>query len=287
MKSRKWALAFVTPCFSGGIDARRNASLRASSIRGMLRFWHRALGADKNKEFQLFGGIRTDLPKPEPHASAVLVRTSWDRPTAQARKSVLPHKKGDVRFDRPCIPAETRFQVEMVLRPGRADRELEEAALVMEVFSLLGGLGFRSNRGAGSLWLVDPPPPATAAELEARLSKLKARARQYGLWSPHSLLARAYIDLHPNPFPSSEAARELCTDTILDPSGKLGYAGGKDRLSSPLKFKVIELDRETGGRYWILRVGFPGRYDADAGLRLLHQERKRIGQLPGRRLSIR
>ncbi|GAB4108397.1 MAG: hypothetical protein Kow001_05420 [Acidobacteriota bacterium] len=287
MKSKEWSLAFVTPCFSGGIDARRNASLRAPSIRGMLRFWHRALGADKKREFQLFGGIRTDLAKSEPHASAVLVRASCARPTAQARKSVLPHKKGDGRFDRPCIPAETRFKVQMVLRPGRADRELEEAALVMEVFSLLGALGFRGNRGAGSLWPVDPSRPATAAQLEARLSSLKARASEYGLWGPQSLLARAYIDLYPNPLPTSEGARELCTDTVRDSSGKLGYTGLKGRLSSPLKFKVIELGQETGGRYWILRVGFPGRYHADAGLRLLQQKGKRIGQLPGRRLSIR
>jgi hypothetical protein len=258
----------------------------------MLRFWHRALGADKKREFELFGGIRTDLPKPEPRSSAVLVRAHQaDRPS-QVKSSVLPHKllpdkKADPRFERPCIPAGTRFQVEMILRSGREHEELEEAALVMDVFSLLGAIGFRGNRGAGSLWLVDPPPPADIAQLEARLSNLRARARQYGLWSSESLLARAYIDLYPSPFSDSEEARRVCTDTIYDSTGKLGYARPKDRLGSPLKFKVIELGQEAGGRYWVMRVGLPGRHDADAGLKLLQQSGKRIGRLPGRPLSLR
>ncbi len=252
----------------------------------MLRFWHRALGANKAREFNLFGGIRTDLPESQPQSSAVLVRAVAVRAWSQVRSSVLPHKRGDRRFERPCIPAGTQFRVEMILRSGRRDQELEEAALVMEVFTVLGAIGFRGNRGAGSVWPVDPPPPATVDDFRSKLSRLRAKAQALGLWRPGSALDGAYIDFYPEPFETAEAGRELCTDTIHDPSGALGYARPEARLSSPLRFKVVDLAQEPRKRrYWILRVGLPGPGGAGAGLELLRKHGKRIGQA-GIRLQL-
>ena len=56
MICKKYKMRFTSPCFcSGASDA--CAELRASSVRGQLRWWFRALGGTRASEKKVFGGV--------------------------------------------------------------------------------------------------------------------------------------------------------------------------------------------------------------------------------------
>jgi CRISPR type III-B/RAMP module RAMP protein Cmr1 len=54
MKTEIYNLTFITPCFCAGADQTK-AEIRASAVRGQLRWWFRTLGGDRDQEAQVFG----------------------------------------------------------------------------------------------------------------------------------------------------------------------------------------------------------------------------------------
>lgn len=277
MIEREWNLRFLTPCFTGGIDAAQRPSLRASGFRGQLRWWLRALTNDRCVEEEVFGGIGADNGEDRrPRASSVILRLKrWNGGAVSAR--ALPHSEDPRKqFRRPALEPERQFTLQLSLRPGFDERSFGISSLVLDIYSLLGSFGFRSNRGSGSVWPVESSPKEEG-ELRDGLVALRRQCMDLGLWRPDSRLARAHVSLQPDRFESAEEARAVCSDTVRDSSGALGYVDGSRRMASPLKLKVVRF-RDPDPCWAILRIGFPERYlNASSGLDLLQQRGKRAG----------
>jgi CRISPR/Cas system CMR-associated protein Cmr1 (group 7 of RAMP superfamily) len=69
MNKKIYNLEFITPCFCAGAE-QTVAELRASAVRGELRWWFRVLGGSGREEDEVFGGVRGNSPT----ASSLWVR---------------------------------------------------------------------------------------------------------------------------------------------------------------------------------------------------------------------
>jgi CRISPR type III-B/RAMP module RAMP protein Cmr1 len=173
MKRSVFKLQFLTPAFIAGADPKSSdgiqatAELRAASVRGQLRWWHRFLGYDEASEGRIYGVIAGDRG----HASRVLVRIV-DAPAAvqqpqtaqevvKAPKAQEQEKWGrymvfnlrNKKDARSCFPEKTSFGV--LLQTRDLSHEDEKKLMhTMEVFSWLGALGSRSRRCFGALTLL-------------------------------------------------------------------------------------------------------------------------------------
>lgn len=190
-------LVTLTPLFLGGAEPRGQPELRASSVRGALRFWLRALlggcyGTDgaalakvSRLEAETFGeaGGRGSAG-----ASKVLVRVlppsrarsgsgqaasfihPWDTPRHHPR-SYLFFSMASSKVRGQEIPARSfiaplfEFDLELALRPGAPEQEARRAlyTAVRAAWLLLhlGGLGARARRLGGAL-AHRPVPRRTA-----------------------------------------------------------------------------------------------------------------------------
>lgn len=284
MKKQTFSLQVLTPAFVGGAACDKGpAELRAPTIRGQARWWFRALGATRELESDVFGSVHRK-PKPAT-ASSVKFRIDGNSPKPTHAKP-LPHvAQGGKAFTRPAMEARTQFDLLVTENPlhEHPSNCFELACLAVRTWVLLGGMGFRANRGAGSVWPV--PAPATVEDLRNELEMLSKQARALGLWNNQSRIGHTLIDLLDKPYDQPEKARADCTDTVLTSNGELGFAKGRNRQASPLKAKVIHLAGENNP-WRILRIGFPFNGDPEAGIRILANHRpspKALGG-PGMRL---
>lgn len=169
---KKYKMTFTTPCFcSGASDAR--PELRASSVRGQLRWWFRALGGSKEAEKAIFGGVgksgdvnvrsgiivRTRLIKkssdwalpqfgPNDPESYVFYYAKVSGIDANATK--LEKNRGGPRWkNNACFAPGTTWELQIVYREERffADAAFQNA---LKCFLALGGIGLRVTRGLGA-----------------------------------------------------------------------------------------------------------------------------------------
>lgn len=195
-------LETVTPLFLGGSDPRGKPELRAPSLRGVLRFWLRAL----------LGGVLGDNPKEvfqresqvfgsTEHASPVIVRMphslkipspvqlTQNRPgLAYLFFSARSFKNQPGRH---AIPNGFKFTCTLQQRPGTPDpNTLPAAAAALWLLTHLGGLGMRARRGGGNLQVVtadwsDPslpplvPEAGTARKLQEALKNGLQQLREW------------------------------------------------------------------------------------------------------------
>ena len=181
MNTATLALELITPCLSAGARPEQQAELRATAIRGQLRWWFRVLGGFKSlspmpvhdQEALVFG--LSSARRRQASSLSVRVRptegsqlisrrivsaTSLDAPEGSDRGYLffpLEHraKAGFLAGDLP------RFELSLLWR-GEARLWPDLLALVA-VFGHLGSLGFRSRRALGALAFRSQPPSLSAA----------------------------------------------------------------------------------------------------------------------------
>jgi CRISPR/Cas system CMR-associated protein Cmr1 (group 7 of RAMP superfamily) len=218
-------IQLLTPCFCRGAY-RDQPEIRVPSIRGMVRWWFRALGGTPDQEKALFGGV---------HAGAVASRLVFRVGSVSARRAspdpaTLPHKAGGQASPQAALAAGGSFELAVTSRlnqiPPDLTRRIESA---LNVWTLLGALGLRANRAGGSLWPTDTVAPKTPAELRSRLTSLGCP------WPVYLAGTEAGSNL--------EALRAAATDTVSEPKRIFGSARGS-RLASPLKLKVVRFDNQ-------------------------------------------
>ncbi len=154
----------ITPMFLAGADQNK-AELRAASIKGLLRFWWRALQAEpdlgrlRKKESEIFGCSDEKIG-----GSSFSMRVLYEKPPI-ATKEKLPKRnimvtsKGKTfpinileylaygTFIREYFPAgTTKFRLSLSSKKSSID-EILRAFLV---FWMFGGIGSRSRNGFGS-----------------------------------------------------------------------------------------------------------------------------------------
>lgn len=179
-------LSAVTPLFLGGAEPNERAETRVPSIKGLLRYWYRAVdGKYQAGESRFFGSS-----DPKVGQSPCLLRSaSWeegqfeweggrvrdrdrDRP---GRYTLSPERGGFQRSsptgplngitylgyslklggnDRKAIPPRARVTVFAQPRPGHDSEALRRAWLAaLWLLVHVGGVGSRARRGLGSLRL--------------------------------------------------------------------------------------------------------------------------------------
>ncbi|MCX7597873.1 MAG: type III-B CRISPR module RAMP protein Cmr1 [Armatimonadetes bacterium] len=161
-------LRTVTPLFLGGADPNKCAELRPPSIKGVLRWWYRALdGGYRQQEAKYFGS--TD----EGQAPCLLQvrpaegRQEWplqryrdlfSRGSGTHTRNGIVYLGYSLRLgenQRKAIPEKTQLRLE-VIATRRADENARRAwAGALWLLGHLGGLGARSRRGLGTVALQE------------------------------------------------------------------------------------------------------------------------------------
>ncbi|SKB01662.1 CRISPR type III-B/RAMP module RAMP protein Cmr1 [Prosthecobacter debontii] len=242
MSPVSYELEFITPLFSKGMYEDL-PEVRPPSIRGQLHAWFRTLGYTYADEKAIFGGVTGD-----PIASKVVLRVSGVTGRTD-RRDTLPHKhgRGNEASPKMCYLPGTRFTLHVLPRLGGLEsRQQQQLDATLEAWLLMGALGLRTTRGAGSfIWrpasdTLAPQPPQSFADYEQRCQTLLASAH-----ARFALLGQEYS--------SAESARRDCSDTIggrddrrsqdsltaiRDPLGCIR----PQRKTSPLRFRVVGLE---------------------------------------------
>lgn len=177
----------VTPLFGGGVKPREvdpQQPIRASVVRGHLRFWWRLLaqyrdglkGAElRQREFSIWGG----LGQP-PQASKVWVRVdqvgrlkiedglqyrdgnNWpkEQPWAPAAYALFPAQRKPARPGQPEVAvaqlahAGLQWQLQLGMQRGPnglTDEECETVRQALRWWASFGGVGARTRRGLGAV----------------------------------------------------------------------------------------------------------------------------------------
>lgn len=152
--------------------------LRAPSLRGLMRFWFRAMmggvvntsgGYDKlrNLESRVFGSTKAGSAArirsvarsiaPDPYEAHLCMNDQRRRNERGADKNYIAIKKE-------ALPPGSQFDVEL---GASTQPPLELAAQALWLAAMLGGVGNRSRRGFGSLSLewADPDAPGALCEV--------------------------------------------------------------------------------------------------------------------------
>lgn len=240
-------LEFITPLFShGATDA---PEIRPASIRGQLHAWFRIVGGDIEAERRVFGGIKQKKADPrvmkshmDTMASKIVVRVSGITGSPVVDLATLPHKRDRMAAPRKAFPAGTKCRVTIHDRLGGLSGN--DAALLnraVDAWLLMGTLGFRSTRAAGSFAWSDEsfamPAEPKAYEDVCRdlLNETKAHARVYVLGKDYTSSETARRDVSDSLGGKEDRDGQNDLARIHDPLGKV--FGG--RKTSPLKYRIL------------------------------------------------
>ncbi len=167
----------VTPVFLAGADG-RTPELRPPSIKGMMRFWWRALHGHmtienlKKEEAKIFGTSDEKIGRSKfsirvnkQLINNDIVKSLWEEIPFEERTSKIgnkykvPKKYEGISYllysifmvnERPYIKSGTLFSIQVSLYNDEILQELINSVYVLAFF---GGLGSRNRRGAGSFRL--------------------------------------------------------------------------------------------------------------------------------------
>lgn len=198
----------ITPYFGGGAETRvHDASLpvRATAIRGHLRFWWRAtrgsvfasVEALRARESEIWGStkersaveVTVEITEPGREYSPPAEQSYVLFPFREQRESGVPETKGRVGL---------RFQA--VLRYPQP--LFEDVAVAAWAWSNFGGVGGRTRRGCGAIHCAKLAPKS--AQLDAAVAELRKAVRDiaaiqpaqraWPTWTGHVYLGSEAVD---------------------------------------------------------------------------------------------
>ena len=221
----------VTPMFMYGAD-NKTPELRPASIKGVMRFWWRAINGDlpldklKKQEDEIFGSTEK--------RSSFSIRVNED--LKSKKEYPLPHKKkGDKGYhQKNAFITNQTFQV--IFR----GKNLELISNIFKLSTLLGGFGQRSRRGFGSIRVIKRDNNKELYSLEKIEGFIENIPKFPNLTNQHYPYIRE-IELGKS-YNSFERLLETIGEAShLYDSDALGYARGKNRLASPIYVSVFKL----------------------------------------------
>jgi len=178
MESLTVVLHTVTPLFLGGASPNEMAELRPPSIKGVLRFWYRALdrgfATDEPAAFGGSGANEGQAPLLLHIDHALVGNDPWNPEVAPQVKRYDHYNRDSGRAgqplngiaylgytlilgdnDRRAIRPDAKVHLVVTPHPRRAGVEAQRAwAAALWCLAHFGGLGSRSRRGFGSLYLA-------------------------------------------------------------------------------------------------------------------------------------
>jgi hypothetical protein len=227
LHTAEFTFTLLTPCFSGTALGKQDdhAEMRVPPIRGHIRFWHRELfGADDCN--RVWGSTEGGACR----SSRIGVRFVGGVSNVQAdpKSEVLPHKPPGKRGPRPALAERERFTFELQQLVGCTTDDWNRAQRAAKLWLLVGCLGLRANRAAGSLWPDGDWVPHDRTGLTRTLQDLGFGSCSVAL-------------IGENEGKTAERLRETASDTIQGNPYRQVFGGINDRLPSATKFKVIKL----------------------------------------------
>lgn len=234
--------------------------LRGPSVRGQIRWWHDAL-IGEIESVDVFGSIGITS-----QASKIVVRVKHLDTSVVRNVPFIPHK-GHQGGQKAAYQPGSRFQVSISdRRAGLSEAQIRNMEKSLDAWLLLGGIGQRSNRAAGSVWPESDAPVSVDAYL--------ARCRQILSGS------RISVAVLPGAFDTEEEIRDVAGDFLADnpfQSCRTPFGSARPRKPSNLKLKTVYLDGALR-----LAAIWDGRFqvveDLKRGIGIL-AEYKRIGEL--------
>ena len=160
MRTLSLTIETVTPLFLAGAEP-CSGELRTASFRGLMRYWLRAmLGANysinelRAKEADIFGKADTKVG-----ASKVTLITKGHKNFEPVEKKGIGYNYlywSIQRTNRECLSPGQTFELILKTRPGVPDdgNEFTYASHALWLLLILGGVGSRSRRTAGSLSVI-------------------------------------------------------------------------------------------------------------------------------------
>jgi len=245
-------IEFITPLFSHG--ATDGPEIRPASIRGQLHAWFRLLGGDIEAERRVFGGIKQGKADSrrmssckETKASTIVVRVCDIQ--GQIRELLtLPHKSGRGREASPRKAYDVGAKCQIVITDRLGGLSQKDAALLnraIDAWLLMGTLGFRATRAAGSfIWSDEalPMPTEPLAYQDAcrdLLDEAGAEAKVAVLDRDYSSAELARRDVSDSLGGREDQTGKDSLAKINDPLGFINGRGGIKRKTSPLKYRII------------------------------------------------
>ncbi len=210
MNTEEITVKTLSPCFCAGADP-QHPEIRAASIRGHLRRWHTRLTNEPDMK-NVWGTVGRQGGSSEIQLRVEI--SGFDKKSAV----LLPHKTQGSGYRNALVNGEFN-----VLLRSRNQRALNQAFKALQVWSLLGSLGTRANRAAGSIW--------PASDTPTNISEFKERLDSLGL-------KRGEIRVSSD-FDTADALRTAASDTLAIP---YLFGAAKPRKESPLKIKMVEFD---------------------------------------------
>lgn len=200
-------IEIITPCFCAGAE-QAVAEIRASSVRGQLHWWFRALGGTATEEGELFGAAADEGGS---CSSALRIRIlklklgrAWEIPQvnqnmpenyvwhfASVAGTTVKGSKGPRWNPKGAIPPQTTFTLELLWLRRVSVQVRAKFDLALHAFLAFGTLGLRSTRGLGALFC---PASLPTSELEEALTArgFVIRWRQAGLFTSYSSALNDY-----------------------------------------------------------------------------------------------
>lgn len=204
----KYNIKLLTPSFCK--IGENKPEIRAASIRGMVREWKRLTGSNPER---IWGG----------RGGASKIGIDILSVSAQDEKAaLLPHKDKGGAYQSAVISGSC-FEMAVNRLVGCAAADWKEAKQDIERWIVLGCLGQRANRAAGSVWCDD-----LKINCEAVLKDFLA-----------GISGEVYIS---GIFNDPAEARVTASDTV---SNEKYFGSFNPRKPSPIKMKIIEFAEEN------------------------------------------
>lgn len=156
----------VTPLFLYGADGKKS-ELRISSIKGLLRFWWRAINHHlsieelRKKEFLIFGGVSEDDKNKTVKSKVSIRMLDKHLTTLDFSKELNKNDYSGIYYllysvidlnKKEAINTGDCFEIEFKTTQKEFLEEYLKALLFLQFF---GGLGTRNRRGAGSIRIIE------------------------------------------------------------------------------------------------------------------------------------
>lgn len=194
----------TTPLFLGGPSPRDMAELRPPSLKGLLRFWFRAVALPRLSNWQAVSRMEKDLFGSTEGQAAFLLSVQklegltmveagrkWGR---QDGLSYLGYGllDNEWRTVRAYLEEGGRFALRLIFRHPVSPEQVEVVIQAVRALGLFGGAGARARKGFGSLTLESLyrdgeeqwQTPRSVAELRSQIQTL---LRELGLRRPGDL----------------------------------------------------------------------------------------------------
>lgn len=266
MKKITFEVETITPMFLAGADQGK-PELRATSIKGLLRFWWRALQSEsdlellRKRESQIFGSSDEKIG-----GSKFSLRVSTTVPATE-KFSPVPHSSTKT-FKFIGIAPGHKFDILLTSK-----NDTDEFGNILEITLLLGGLGRRSRRGFGSVhcnqWHYKNSQELQKSIFNKILQVNKDFSIQNGIIKRLSKIDATYPYIKEISFGQEEKDRDSLLIKIGQSSHKhndpaLGFAGKHNnniiRMASPVYVHIAKVENGFVPVITTLYSAFPASY---------------------------